>query len=95
MANLSRRALLRGEFQPKPQPGLAMVGAACLASRGIYCRSCVESCEPGALSIRPALGGRAHVAIDAALCTGCGECVSICPAEAIALRASAQEARHG
>ncbi len=39
------------------------------------CAACVESCPVGALSLR---GGAVHVDADA--CTGCGACLSRCPA---------------
>lgn len=92
MAGLSRRALLRGALQPEPDAGKAMVTGACFAARGIYCRSCAEACEPRALRIRPMLGGRAAVEIEADTCTGCGECAAVCPAAAISVNFPASEA---
>ena len=83
----SRRAFLGGA-EPPPAPDaplLAEIGPGCLAQRGVYCRSCAESCEAAALRIRPLPGGLAEVAIDAERCTGCGDCLGVCPVEALTL----------
>jgi ferredoxin len=68
---VSRRSLFRIDLgAPKPvaqwNPGLR-------DSR--TCAACVASCPVGALSLR---GGAVHV--DAEACTGCGACLSRCPA---------------
>ena len=54
----------------------------CLA-KSCGCFSCLERCETRAISLLPGVG----IAIDAALCTGCGACRDICPLapEALAL----------
>lgn len=71
----------------------AEIGPACLSARGITCRLCEERCEPRAIRFRPALGGRALPAIEAAACTGCGACAHVCPAEAVTFQeALTQEA---
>ena len=90
---LSRRAFLGGAEPPPPPeaPRLAAVGPGCLAQSGVYCRSCAESCEAAALRIRPLPGGRAEVAIDAGRCTGCGDCLGVCPVEALTLHARPRE----
>ncbi len=84
---LSRRDLLRGRFLPSAPPaadvaaatgdGVAVVMAwGCLAFRGTICSVCVERCpEDGALRLE---AGRPVVAPDR--CTGCGDCVDVCPA---------------
>lgn len=86
---LSRRALFRRLSpvqEPVPQgPRVAVLGEGCLAVRGITCASCVDPCEPGALKIRPMLGGRGLPTIDAAACTGCGDCLNVCPVGALSL----------
>ncbi|WP_291719208.1 4Fe-4S dicluster domain-containing protein [Magnetospirillum sp. 64-120] len=89
---LSRRALFR-RFSPAqdqaPQgPLVAVLGDGCLAVRGITCASCVDPCEPRALKIRPMLGGRGLPTIDATTCTGCGDCLNVCPVGALALARS-------
>lgn len=88
--DLSRRALFRrlspAETQPVQGPVVAVLGEGCLAVRGITCASCVDPCEPGALKIRPMLGGRGLPTINAAACTGCGDCLNVCPVEALSLQ---------
>lgn len=57
--------------------------SACVESHGVVCRRCVEACEHSAIRIlsREKLGA----VVDAAACTGCGDCIPVCPVEAIAL----------
>ncbi|MFT3663474.1 ferredoxin-type protein NapF [Piscinibacter sp.] len=62
------------------------VGAACLNRRGVECRVCGDACEARALRFAPALGGIAQLRVDAQACTGCGDCVGVCPVGAIGLR---------
>jgi len=87
---LSRRALFR-RLSPSQEPTipqgavLALLGDGCLAVRGITCASCVDPCEPRALKIRPMLGGRGLPIIDASTCTGCGDCLNVCPVGALSL----------
>ena len=93
-ASLSRRALFRA-FRDQPAssglageataPMLAHVGPACVEPRGVMCRRCGDECEPRAISFRLASAGRAQVRIDAGACTGCGDCLAICPVGAIEL----------
>ena len=46
----------------------------CMA-KNCGCFSCLERCEAGAISLVLGEG----IAIDASLCTGCGDCCNICP----------------
>lgn len=87
--SISRRALFR-RASPAPAPSatgplVAVVGGACLAAQGVTCASCVDPCEPRALRIRPLLGGRGLPVVDAAACTGCGDCLNVCPVSALSL----------
>lgn len=67
--------------------GLAVVdNARCYMGQGQPCDYCVKECpvSPKAISVS-ARGLSAGV--DAGLCTGCGECAQICPANAISIEA--------
>lgn len=71
------------ENQHKPWQQLAVISDECFARRGVICRSCGEMCESRAIQFKPALAGKSQVSINASACTGCGECVHVCPAHAI------------
>lgn len=86
----SRRALLMGRVSTRTP--VAVVGDACLARRNIVCRTCNESCEPGAILMRLAVGSAGLPQVDAAICTGCGDCAEVCPAGAITLQPAPAEA---
>lgn len=62
------------------------VADTCLARRGVECRVCGDACDARALRFRPALGGIAQLQVDSAACTGCGECLPVCPVAALSLR---------
>ncbi|MGI9278988.1 MAG: ferredoxin-type protein NapF [Endozoicomonas sp.] len=59
----------------------------CLALNQVHCRTCSEMCEPTAIEFRFQTGGVAEPAIDSDPCTACGDCVSSCPVDAIAMTA--------
>lgn len=59
----------------------------CLATAGIVCEACRDSCPTGAIRFRPTLGRVAAPEIDLERCTGCGACVAPCPTTAIAVKA--------
>ena len=68
-----------------PAPLLARVQASCLAQRGVECRLCGEHCDAGAIRFPPRLGGVAAPVVDDQRCTGCGDCLPVCPSGALRL----------
>lgn len=79
------RALPRHKTAESTLPHVAVLGDGCLAVRGVTCGTCADPCDPRALKVRPLLGGRGLPTIDAAACTGCGECLNVCPVGALSL----------
>lgn len=84
--DLTRRNLFRafrpGDAAQAPQARVAQIGAACVEPRGVTCRRCGEACDIGAIKFRLQRGG-AQPLLDIATCTGCGDCLSVCPTGAI------------
>ena len=72
--------------QYQPWHYKASINDKCFAERGIVCRSCGEVCEMRAIRFKLAVGGVAHIEFNTSDCSGCGECVSICPANAIQIK---------
>lgn len=60
-----------------------VVSDQCLPKRGILCESCRDVCLDGAISFARSPGRTPIPVISAADCTGCGACISVCPAGAI------------
>lgn len=71
---------------PQPFVWWVQVDERCLTRRGVECRVCGEACEARALRFAPTLGQVAQLRIDAERCTGCGDCVPVCPTRALGLR---------
>ena len=80
----SRRALFRGQLLSRP---VAVINNDCLAEAGIVCRSCGDACPDLAIRFRPRVGLPSEAIVNAIVCTGCGDCVSVCPNDAIMLGA--------
>ena len=64
---------------PPPIGGAALHTPTCLAWNGVVCVACRFVCPQQAVRA----DARSRPLIDAALCTGCGVCVSVCPERAI------------
>lgn len=83
--NACEQAAFDAPGAAQPWSHLAAIGANCLGQQGVYCRSCGESCEAGAISFSFSSRAIPIPAIDAAACTGCGACIGACPADAISI----------
>ncbi len=69
-------------FRPARAGTFAIAEHLCIAWRGTSCSTCRERCPvPGVITVD---AGRPT--IDPATCTGCGECVAVCPAPILAIR---------
>lgn len=64
----------------------ATVSPECLSIQGVTCRTCMENCEPRAITFRLATAGRALPEINNNDCTGCGACFAPCPVNAISMQ---------
>ncbi|MDX1401120.1 MAG: ferredoxin-type protein NapF [Kiloniellales bacterium] len=70
---------------PAPWNLQAVILDTCLAKANIHCESCRDICGLSAIRFRPEIGRAPRPAIDADRCTGCGACVSVCPADSITI----------
>ncbi len=61
------------------------VNARCLPTNNVTCQSCKDACDAQAISF-PYTSSNPTPLIDLNSCTGCGECVSVCPVDAIAIK---------
>lgn len=77
------KALLGDPRNEPPWRLVARIGPGCLANRGVVCRSCGEACDEGAIRFRLRVGTAAEPRLNSGICTGCGYCVSVCPAQAV------------
>lgn len=76
------KALVRNT-DGRPWTLLATVAPSCLSAKGTMCRMCGDRCDAQAITFKLALGGKSNPIIDALLCTGCGDCITPCPVDAI------------
>ncbi|AMO56305.1 hypothetical protein GZ77_05765 [Endozoicomonas montiporae] len=63
-----------------------VIGESCLATAGVYCRTCAETCDYEVIEFRLRVNGMAEPDVNPDLCRGCGECSSSCPVIAIELK---------
>lgn len=78
----SPKALVR-QADTSPWTVRAVVMPGCLSANGTMCRMCGDRCDTQAISFKLALGGKASPVISSELCTGCGDCISLCPVNAL------------
>lgn len=76
---------LAGEEKDSTGPRVVAFAEHCLAFQNVVCRSCGERCEEDAIRFSPRLGAAAHPLLDPERCTGCGDCVAVCPNAALTL----------
>ncbi|MCG8428991.1 MAG: ferredoxin-type protein NapF [Chromatiales bacterium] len=62
---------------------VAQFEAGCLSLNGIVCRACSDICEPRAIRFSLMPGGKAEPQLESEECTGCGECLAVCPVKTI------------
>lgn len=86
--SMSRRNMLFGTSHTKDRSQLR-VADRCLALSGVACRACEDSCIVRAIRFQPRLGGVDQLKVDTAACTGCGECLLVCPINALSLEGTA------
>lgn len=60
----------------------------CLSITGVVCRACGDHCETRAIHFTLLRQGRSLPEINPRSCNGCGQCVAICPANAISIHES-------
>lgn len=70
---------------PRRFPHAVAISEACFAKSGIACQSCRDACPEQAIRFRPRIGGPFIPELDEDACSGCGACIGVCPASAIAV----------
>lgn len=70
------------------------IGEGCLAFGNIDCQACRDACPTEAIRFRPRRGGPFVPDLIEQACTGCGACVSVCPAGEIKIKEAATEMQY-
>lgn len=80
--NARAKALRTSRFAPGRTMTFSIQTNLCLAWRNTPCSVCRERCQvPNAITV-----SEGKPSIDADHCTGCGDCVAVCPAPIMAIR---------
>ena len=66
------------------------IDTSCLSRRGVVCRSCGDVCEESAIRFKLETRGRSTPLLDQQRCSGCGECVAVCPSHSITITPTQQ-----
>jgi ferredoxin-type protein NapF len=90
MVRLTRAQFLRGNWRgtplsPSPDT-VAKIDRTCLTRQGESCRTCDDLCELNAIRFTAVAGGLPVPEIIEDACTGCGDCLGVCPVDAIDLK---------
>lgn len=70
------------------------IGKDCLAFGKVDCQACRDVCPTEAIRFRPRRGGPFVPEISEDACTGCGACISVCPAGVIEIKEAATEIQY-
>jgi len=70
------------------------IGEGCLAFGNIDCQACRDACPTEAIRFWPRRGGPFVPELLEDACTGCGACVSVCPASVIEIKERATEMQY-
>jgi len=70
-------------LKEKPWEIVAEIKDNCLSKIGVICQSCFEVCEHDVIEFSLQVGGIPSIGLETSNCTGCGDCVSVCPKDAI------------
>ena len=87
---LSRRNFLTGRdsratvSNPEQTFRLDLSGG-CLTFARVVCENCGDACDEQAIRFPPRHGETARPVIDANRCTGCGDCIAVCPVRALSI----------
>ncbi|MRI34775.1 ferredoxin-type protein NapF [Endozoicomonas sp. OPT23] len=76
--------------QPAPWALKASISEKCLTLSGIACQSCVDMCEVKAITTEFSVTGISTPSLNQELCSGCGACYQVCPADALSFSCQAE-----